>query len=180
MRRAETLGAEVAEIFVERGESARSADRPALQQMLAYIKASPVQYVIVHKVDRLARNRLDDVTITAEIQACGSQLISVTENIDETPSGTLLHGIMSSIAEFYSRNLANEVIKGTQQKVSAGGTPSVAPIGYLNVRRLVDGAERRTIEIDPERADWSSGPSRRTPPASTASGSLLRSWRTVV
>ncbi len=152
-RRAEALGAAVVETFVERGESARSADRPELQRMLAYLAREPVQYVIVHKVDRLARNRLDDVTITAAIQASGAQLVSVTENIDETPSGTLMHGIMSSIAEFYSRNLANEVIKGTQQKVSAGGTPHVAPLGYLNVRRLVDGAETRTIELDPERAD---------------------------
>jgi site-specific DNA recombinase len=120
--------------------------------MLRFLAAEPVQYVIVHKIDRLARNRLDDVTITAAIQASGAQLVSVTENIDETPSGTLMHGIMSSIAEFYSRNLANEVIKGTQKKVSAGGTPHVAPLGYLNVRQVVDGSQSRTIELDPERA----------------------------
>ncbi len=152
LKRAEALGASVAEVFVERGESARSTDRPALQRMLGYLADDSVQYVIVHKVDRLARNRLDDVTLTAQIQASGAQLVSVTENIDETPSGTLLHGIMSSIAEFYSRNLANEVIKGTQQKVSAGGTPHVAPLGYLNVRHVRDGQEVRTIEPDPERA----------------------------
>jgi site-specific DNA recombinase len=153
LKRAESLGAHVADVFVERGESARSTDRPELQRMLAYLASEPVEYVIVHKVDRLARNRLDDVTITAQIQAAGAQLVSVTENIDETPSGTLLHGIMSSIAEFYSRNLANEVIKGTQQKVSAGGTPHVAPIGYLNVRRITDGSESRTIAVDAERAE---------------------------
>ena len=60
---------------------------------------------------------------------------------------------MSSIAEFYSRNLANEVIKGTQQKVAAGGTPNFAPLGYLNVRRVVNGVETRTIVADPERVD---------------------------
>ncbi|MCU1692837.1 MAG: hypothetical protein JWM64_1928 [Frankiales bacterium] len=152
-KRALALGAEVAEVFVERGESARSADRPALQQMLRYLVSESIDYVIVHKVDRLARNRLDDVQITAAIQTSGAQLVSVTENIDETPSGTLMHGIMSSIAEFYSRNLANEVIKGTQQKVSAGGTPHVAPLGYLNVRRFNAGQETRTIEIDSERAE---------------------------
>ncbi len=151
--RAIALGASIAEIFVERGESARSADRPELQRMLSYLATESVDYVIVHKVDRLARNRLDDVTITAAIQASGAQLVSVTENIDETPSGTLMHGIMSSIAEFYSRNLANEVVKGTQQKVSAGGTPHIAPLGYLNVRRLDSGQETRTIEVDHERAD---------------------------
>ncbi len=54
------------------------------------------------------------MTITAQLQAAGARLVSVTENIDQTPSGLLLRGIMSSIAEFYSRNLAHEVIKGTQ------------------------------------------------------------------
>ena len=150
--KAEDLGAEVVEVFIERGESARSADRPELQRMLLSLASTPVDYVIVHKVDRLARNRMDDVTITAQIQAAGAQLVSVTENIDETPSGLLMHGIMSSIAEFYSRNLAAEVVKGTQQKVSAGGTPHVAPLGYLNVRQVVDGRESRTVAVDPERA----------------------------
>src|SRR3954451_3490628 len=59
---------------------------------------------------------------------------------------------MSSIAEFYSRNLANEVIKGTQQKVSAGGTPHIAPIGYRNVRHEVAGRELRTVIVHDARA----------------------------
>jgi DNA invertase Pin-like site-specific DNA recombinase len=125
---------------------------PKLQERLEYIKEHAVKYVIVHKIDRLARNRVDDVAINLAIQQAGATLISCTENIDETPSGALLHGIMSSIAEFYSRNLANEVIKGTQQKVKNGGTPSLAPIGYLNVRQIIDGREVRTVELDPERA----------------------------
>ena len=59
--------------------------------------------MIVHKIDRLARNRADDVEITLAIKAAGATLVSCSENIDETPSGMLLHGIMSSIAEFYSQ-----------------------------------------------------------------------------
>jgi site-specific DNA recombinase len=151
-RKADSLSAVVVEEFVDAGESARSADRPDLQRMLAYLAEHPVKYVIVHKIDRLARNRVDDVTINLAIQQAGATLVSCTENIDETPSGALLHGIMSSINEFYSRNLANEVIKGTQQKVKSGGTPTLAPIGYLNVRQIVEGREVRTIELDPERA----------------------------
>ena len=41
----------------------------------------------------------------------------------------LVHGIMSSIAEFYSLNLATEVTKGMVQKAAAGGTPTKAPVG---------------------------------------------------
>jgi site-specific DNA recombinase len=150
-RKAASLSAAVIEEFVERGESAKTADRPELQRLLAFIAEQSVKYVIVHKVDRLARNRADDVAINLAIKQAGAELVSVSENIDQTPSGLLLHGIMSSIAEFYSRNLANEVMKGTVQKAKNGGTPGRAPIGYRNVRRIVDGREVRTVEIDPER-----------------------------
>ncbi len=139
--------------FADAGKSARSANRPDLQQMLEYVESHQVTYCIVHKVDRLARNRLDDVEIHRRLMAAGVTLVSATENIDETPSGTLLHGIMSSIAEFYSKNLANEVTKGLSQKFATGGTPMRAPIGYLNVRKKDEqGREYRTVDIDPERA----------------------------
>ena len=150
-RKATSLGAVVLDEFVDRGESARTKDRPELQRLLQFVRDNSVTYVIVHKIDRLARNRADDVAINLSLQQAGVQLVSVTENIDETPSGILLHGIMSSIAEFYSRNLANEVIKGSVQKAKGGGTPGRAPTGYVNVRHIDNGQERRTIEVDPER-----------------------------
>lgn len=152
LRKAEALGAVVEEEFVDRGESAKTANRPELVRMLAYLREHAVQYVIVHKVDRLARSRADDVVITMEIKQSGAALVSCSENIDETPSGILLHGIMSSIAEFYSRNLANEVVKGMNEKIKTGGTVGKAPAGYLHVRRMENGREMRTVEIDPERA----------------------------
>jgi site-specific DNA recombinase len=152
-RKAAELGARVVREFVDAGESARSADRDGLQEMLAFIAATRVQFCIVHKLDRLARNRADDVKIHEALLAAGVTLVSATESIDQTPSGMLVHGIMSSIAEFYSRNLATEVTKGLTQKLAQGGTPMRAPVGYLNVRRADEhGREVRTVEVDPERA----------------------------
>jgi site-specific DNA recombinase len=152
-RKATSLGAAVVAEFVDAGESARSADRPELQKLLVYVREHPVAYVIVHKVDRLARNRIDDIEINLALRQAGVTLVSATENIDETPSGMLLHGIMSSIAEFYSRNLANEVTKGMTQKAKTGGTPGKAPLGYRNVRLIsAEGREVRTVKVDPDRA----------------------------
>ena len=152
-RMAKSLGAEVVTDYVDRAESAKSADRPELQLMLRRLTTErDIDYVIVHKVDRLARNRADDVTIAMQIKAAGAQLVSASENIDETPSGMLLHGIMSSIAEFYSQNLGAEVVKGITQKVAGGGTPGHAPIGYRHIRQMIDDREVRTVELDPERA----------------------------
>src|SRR5699024_9258335 len=153
LRKAQEVNAVIVEEFVDAGESARQADRPALMQMIEYVKTHPVAYCIVHKVDRLARNRADDVAIHLALKDAGVLLVSATENIDETPSGMLLHGIMSTIAEFYSRNLANEVVKGLSQKAAQGGTVSKAPIGYRNIGvRDEFGREVRTVELDEERA----------------------------
>jgi site-specific DNA recombinase len=151
-RKASSLQAVVVDEFADRGESAKSADRPELQRLLQFVQTQPVNYVIVHKLDRLARNRVDDVAIHLALQQAGVKLVSVSENIDESPSGLLLHGIMSSIAEFYSRNLATEAIKGSVQKAKKGGTPGRVPLGYRNVRRIIDGEEVRTVELDEERA----------------------------
>ena len=151
-RKAASLNAMVVEEFVDRGESARSSRRPELQRMLTYIAENPITFAIVHKVDRLARNRVDDVEINLALTKAGVTLVSCSENIDETPSGILLHGIMSSIAEFYSRNLANEVNKGLIQKAKNGGTPFRPPLGYRPVRLFDNGQESRSVELDPERA----------------------------
>ena len=91
--------------------------------------------------------------INRAFEEAGVRLVSTSENIDQTPGGMLLHGIMSSIAEFYSRNLANEVIKGMGEKARNGGTLGKAPLGYINVRaRDENGREVRTVELDQQRA----------------------------
>jgi site-specific DNA recombinase len=152
-KKAQSLGALIVKEFVDRGESARSANRPELQRMLEYLRENDVDYVVVHKIDRLARNREDDVLINRAFTEAGVSLVSTTESIDETPSGMLLHGIMASIAEFYSRNLANEVVKGMTQKARRGGTVGRAPLGYRNTSLIgEDGREARTVVLDPDRA----------------------------
>lgn len=151
--KARAIGAEILMEFADAGESGRSVDRPQLQEMLHYLRNNNVDVVIVHKIDRLARNRADDVTINLAIRQAGAQLVSVTENVDETPQGQLVHGIFSAVADFYSANLAQEVLKGMEQKVRNGGSIGRAPVGYINVRTTINGREARQVAIDPERAD---------------------------
>ena len=151
--KAAELDAEVIAEYVDRGESAKTADRPELKALLARLEDKrDLDVVIVHKVDRLARNRYDDATITYALHEAGVELVSVTENIDRTPVGRFMHAIVAANAEFYSANLAAEAMKGLVQKAKSGGTPNRAPIGYLNVRKMIEGREVRTIEVDPERA----------------------------
>jgi site-specific DNA recombinase len=153
LRLAEQLGATVVAEYVDRGESAKSAKRPELQRMLKRLgEQGDVDYVIVHKVDRLARNRKDDVEIDLVIRSSGARLVSASENIDDTPHGKLIRNIMADFAQYYSDNLATEAKKGARQKAKFGGTPYKPPIGYLVARERIEGREIRIVITDPNRA----------------------------
>jgi site-specific DNA recombinase len=145
-------GWNVAGEFTDAGESARTADRPMLKDMLRRLAEGGIGAVVVHKIDRLARSMEDHVAIRAALRHAGVQLVSVTENIEETASGRLVEGIHALMAEFYSANLAGEIRKGMTQKAKMGGWPTKAPIGYLNVRKKTGGREIAKVTLDPDRA----------------------------
>ncbi len=151
-QKARQLGLTVADEYIDAGHSAKSANRPELQRMLRELRDRQIGYVIVHKIDRLARNTRDDHQINAAITAAGARLVSVVDLIDDSPQGRFNYVIQAGLAQLYSDNLAVEVMKGLTKKVQTGGTPYRAPIGYLNKRRFEGMADIRWVELDPERA----------------------------
>jgi site-specific DNA recombinase len=149
--KAASMGLVVVEEYVDAGQSAKSARRPRLQAMLRELEAKQVRYVIVHKIDRLARNKRDDFLINEAIAEAGACLVSVVDLVDDTPQGKFNYTIQAGLAQLYVDNLAVEVMKGMNKKADAGGTPYRAPIGYLNKRRIEGVADIRWVEIDPDR-----------------------------
>ncbi len=153
VRKAESLDAEIVEEFKDQGESAKSADREELQRMMKFLRENnDIDYMIVHKLDRFIRHRDDDVFLGIELRKLGVKFVSCSENIDETPSGKLMHGMLASFAEYYSNNLALEVRKGMDQKAKVGGTPTRAPLGYLNVPEVIGQRVIHSVAVDEERA----------------------------
>jgi site-specific DNA recombinase len=106
----------IVETFVDAGESARTDKRPGFQRMIAMAKQRPKPFdlILVHKMDRFARNREDSAVYKALLRKeLGIDVISKTERFDDTPTGKPTEGITEVFAEFYSANLAHEVLKGT-------------------------------------------------------------------
>ncbi len=137
-------GWELADEYVDRGESARTADRPQLQAMLARLSEDPgIDCLVVHKLDRLARNLEDHAAVRAALRKAGVQLHSVTESLEDSASGKLVEGILASIAEFYSANLGQEIRKGMDQKAAQGGWPVRAPFGVPKRPSRRPGTPRR-------------------------------------
>src|ERR1044071_1964726 len=128
--------------FVDYGESARTAHRPQLKAMMNYIAEHHVSLVVFYDVSRLARNELDAFQLLESIEATGARLDSATESIDtNTPAGRLVFGILASAQAFRSRGDGEKVKAGLQRKLQSGGTPGVAPLGYLNVIQQVNGRQ---------------------------------------
>ena len=79
----------------------------------------------------------------------GVRVVSITEHADDSPTGKLMEAIIESVDEFYSENLAQEVVRGMREAASRGFfLGSKAPFGYTRVK-ISDGAkERPTLEVD--------------------------------
>jgi DNA invertase Pin-like site-specific DNA recombinase len=156
LRKAEQMGVMVVDEFVEPGRSATTIEkRPVFQQMLERIKTQQdVDYVIVYNLSRLNRNRVDDAKVLMTRRVLKVTLISAQENIDETPAGQLMHGILAAFNEYRSMADGVDIRYKMGQKVKNGGTIGRAKLGYLNVRDHSAGREVRTIAVDPERANY--------------------------
>ncbi len=89
--------------------------------------------LVVHKFDRFARNRTDALAIKSLLRYdYGVKVFSVTEPSEDSdgPMGALIEGIMESVADWYSKNLATEVAKGKKERTQQGFHNNIAPFGY--------------------------------------------------
>ncbi len=155
-RKAEQLGLTVVAEYAELGQSGTEMSRRvAFQQMLNRIRQErDVDYVVVYKLSRFARNRIDDAMVMADLQKQGVTLVSATEQIDDTPVGQLMHGILASFNEYRSREDGADISYKMAQKVKNGGTVGRAPLGYLNTVDLFDGRRVNTVVVDAARAPF--------------------------
>ena len=113
-----------------------------------------VDYVIVYKLSRMNRNRVDDALVLTSLRKYKATLVSATESIDETPVGQLMHGILAAFNEFRSAEDGADIRYKMGEKAKSGGTLGRRQLGYLNIRERFEGREVRTVVIDPERAPF--------------------------
>src|SRR3990167_3988110 len=126
---------EVIKIFVEEGESAKFISRTKLAELIDYCKKNSglIDVLIVYKLDRLARSQQDHQAIRAILSQNNVALRSATEPIDETSTGKLMEGILSSFAQFDNDVRAERVTSGMKERLKQGYWAFVAPVGYKHV-----------------------------------------------
>ena len=87
--------------FIDRALSARSDDRPEFQKMIRDSAKKQFDVVLVWKLDRFSRNRLDAATYRAILKRNGVKVVSAKENISDGPEGIILEAMLDGMAEYY-------------------------------------------------------------------------------
>ncbi len=138
--------------YVDEAESGRVADRPQFQKMLDEASGAdaPFREILVWKFSRFTRKREHAVAFKSMLRRRGVRVVSITEHADDTPTGKLMEAIIESVDEFYSENLAQEVMRGLRESASRGfWVAPRAPYGYRRVQ-VQDGPRTRPkLELNP-------------------------------
>jgi site-specific DNA recombinase len=135
----------ICEWHEERATAAKRG-RPVFSQMLRLLKKGDAAGVIMHKIDRSARN-LRDWTELGELIDSGVEVRFATDSIDlNTRGGRLSADIQAVVAADYIRNLREEARKGFYGRLNQGVYPLPAPAGYR------DEGAGKPKSIDPEKS----------------------------
>jgi len=144
-RYAQRNGLQISEWF-EETETAAKRGRPLFNKMLKLLDVGRSDGVIIHKIDRSARN-LKDWADLGELIDGGIEVHFVNESLDlHSRGGRLSADIQAVVAADYIRNLREETRKGFYGRLKQGIYPLPAPLGY------VDMGKAKVKELDPIKA----------------------------
>lgn len=137
------------------GYSGGSMKRPALERLLADVKAGLIDVIVVYKIDRLTRSLADFSRIVDVLDAHGASFISITQAFSTTTSmGRLTLNVLLSFAQFErevgAERVRDKIDSSKKKGMWMGG---VVPLGYdvVNRRLIVNTAEAKTVRLIFER-----------------------------
>lgn len=120
---------QILKFYKDEGISGTTDSRPQFLEMIetAGELKENIDYIIVHKLDRFSRNRYDSAIYKRKLTQCGIRVLSVLENLDDSPESVILESVLEGMSEYFSKNLSREVKKGMYENAYNckfnGGTP---------------------------------------------------------
>ena len=136
--------------YVDEAQTGTNANRKDFQQMVRDAQKREFQFIIVHRMDRWARNVDDGRYYKKYFARLGIKMVSTIEEFDETPEGEFFELMSMGMAELYSKKLARESVAGKLANAREckvhGGMPL---LGYRvqNKHYVIDEAEAKIVRI---------------------------------
>jgi DNA invertase Pin-like site-specific DNA recombinase len=122
---------QIVEEYLDPHISGKDAEhRPAFQQMISDSDKRTFDVVIVWKTDRFARNRYDSARYKEYLKRNGVTLRYAAENIPNTSEGIILESMLEGMAEYYSADLRQKILRGMKESAYKCKALTRPPIGY--------------------------------------------------
>ena len=141
-------GAELVDVIVDAGESAKSLNRPGMTRLLAMVDAGTVDTVIISKLDRLTRSVADLAELLKRFERRGVSLVSVADSLDtRSAAGRLVLNIMVSVSQWEREAIGERTRDAMHHKRANGERVGTVPFGF---RVAADGLH---LEVDAAEQD---------------------------
>lgn len=129
---AEEHGIDIIEIYADRKVSGKSVvGRDEFQRMLRDAEKGRFDCVLVWKIDRFGRDRQDIAMGKMTLKRAGVKLMYARESVPDGPEGIILESVLEGLAEYYSADLRQKVIRGMRETAKKGQYCGQSlPIGY--------------------------------------------------
>lgn len=137
--------------YTDEARSATTDNRPQFQQMISDSSKGIFEIVLVHKLDRFSRDRYDSAIYKKRLKKNNVRLCSVLEHMDNSPESIMMESVLEGMAEYYSKNLGREVMKGMNETaLQCKHTGGCTPLGYdldENKRLIINEHEAEAVKI---------------------------------
>lgn len=169
---AEREGDKIVAVYADRARSGTSANRAEFLRMVSDAKSGDWQRVWMWKTDRFARNRYDAAIYKRVLAKSGVDLRYAAEQIPEGPMGVLVESLLDGLAEYYSANLSENVVRGQHGNAERCHPNGERRYGYRKCgARIEDG---KFVPDDRYEVDESQAAAVRLVFAKRADGETLR------
>lgn len=101
--------------YIDKKQTGRNDNRADFQKMLRDSKRRVFKTVVVWKIDRFGRNREEIAKNKAILRMNGVRVLSAKEHIPDGPEGIILESVLEGLAEYYSANLSQNIIRGMRE-----------------------------------------------------------------
>ena len=154
-----------------------AAARTAFQSMIAAAESGTFDTILAWKVDRFGRNREDAAIYKGKLRRFGVKVLYAMEPIPEGSAGVLLEGMLEATAEWYSRQLSENVLRGmadNARRCLYNGTHIIGYTSGPDGRYAIQPAEAAVVRdiFSLYRAGWSASQI-----AQDLNGRGLTTWR---
>ncbi|WP_087723528.1 recombinase family protein [Pandoraea sp. PE-S2T-3] len=143
--------------YVDEGRTATDDNRPAFQAMIDSVMNNDkkIHAIVVHSFSRAFRNVTDLALYLRSLSQAGTRLISVTQDVDDSPIGrfvTLFYGLVDEMNSAENSKHVKRALKENARRGFFNG--SRPPYGYRTTETKVIGRTgyRKILALDDDEA----------------------------